>query len=155
MMWKARARHFQGRKQGDDESRTTEPDDFIDDHGEAARLYTSKSVRPSDREIAREASEEKRRIDHAAKLNATYWVGMLSFDDGRFGVAEDWLGQDELRAPGSPWMAGANYNLARTYEAQGNPAEAVELLEADTSAQRHGNKLRARRLKAIVHEATQ
>ena len=153
VLWKARTRHFQGRRQGEAESSGAAPEDIIDDHGEAARMYASKSVRPADREIAREASEEKRRVDTTAKLHATYWVGLLSFDDERFDVAEHWLRQSELTAAGSPWSAGARYNLARTYEAQGKFEDAVALLEQDTSPQQHGNRLRARSLKLKLEEA--
>ena len=48
VLWKARTRHFQGRRTVGEETQ----EDTIDDHREAAQLYTSKSVRPTDREIA-------------------------------------------------------------------------------------------------------
>jgi tetratricopeptide (TPR) repeat protein len=144
-LWKARALHFQGRRTPGDESQ----EDALDDHREAAQLYTSKSVRPTDREIAQTESLEKRRVDEAAKRNATYWIGLLSLDDGRYDVAAHWLGRPELNAAESAWQPGARYNLARTLEAQGNLDEAIKLLEADdSSAQQHGNRLRAERLKA-------
>jgi tetratricopeptide (TPR) repeat protein len=152
-LWKARLRHFQGRREGGDEQTATEPSDIIDDHGEAAQLYTDKSVRPTDREISRNQSNDKRRVDTTAKLNATYWLGLLSFDDGKYDVAAHWFGRPELSDEGSPWAHGARYNLARTYEAQGNLAEAIALLEQDASSQQHGNKLRARRLKSRLDEA--
>jgi hypothetical protein len=148
-LWKARTRHFQGRRQADRQPH----DEAIDDHREAAQLYTSKTVRPTDREISRTASSEKRRVDSAAKLHATYWTGLLSFDDGKYDVAADWLSRPELLAESSPWSSGARYNLARAHEARGNFAEAAKLLESDTSPQQHGNRIRANRLKALA-EAT-
>ena len=61
----------------------------------------------------------------------------------------------ELQAAGSRWTFGARYNLARTWEAQGKIEEAVALLEADTSPQRHGNLLRAKRLKSQPEKTSQ
>jgi len=62
-------------------------------------------------------------------------------------VAANWLEKRTLEAtPAGPWTAGARYNLARTYEAQGKLAEAIELLKSDNSSQRYGNLLRARQL---------
>jgi hypothetical protein len=145
LLWKARTRHFQGRRQGDKDRLEAEPEEIIDDHREAAQLYTSKEVRPTDAEIARGGSD--RRVDTAAKLHATYWVGLLSYDDGKFDVAAHWLGRPELQADDSPLADGARYNLARTYEAQGKLNEAMELLQGDTSPQKHGNQIRAKQLK--------
>jgi hypothetical protein len=144
VLWKARTRHFQGRRTVGEASQ----EEALDDHREATQLYTSRSVRPTDREIAESESAGERRVDSAAKLNATYWVGLLSFDEGRYDVALHWLGRPELTAAGSPWSAGARYNLARTLEAQNKLEEAIHLLEQDDSAQRVGNRLRAKRLQA-------
>ena len=146
VLWKARARHFQGRKELADESKRQDPEELTDDHRDAARLYMDKSIRPTDREIAASAEEEKR-IRTTAKLDATYWQGLLSFDDGKYDVAADWLGREELTAAESPWAAGTRYNLARTLEAQGKLEEAAKLLEQDTSPQGQGNKLRAKWLR--------
>jgi hypothetical protein len=151
-LWKARLRHFQGRREGGDERTAIEPTDVIDDHGEAAQLYTDKSVRPTDREIARTQSSDTRRVDTRAKLNATYWLGLLSFDDGKYDVAAHWFGRPELSEESSAWAHGARYNLARTYEAQEKLEEAVALMEQDASPQQHGNKIRARVLKSRLAE---
>jgi hypothetical protein len=149
VLWKARARHFQGRRTAVDQ----EDESSIDDHREAAQLYTHRSVRPTDRHIAQTESAGERRVDAAAKLNATYWVGLLSFDEGRFDVAAHWLARPELTAPASPRASGARYNLARTFEAQEKLKEAIELLEQDATPQAHGNRLRARTLKAQLEES--
>jgi hypothetical protein len=146
VLWKARTRHFQGRRQIDPKS----PDEGLDDHREAAQLYTSKSVRPPDRLIARATLAEERRIMAIAKQNATYWVGLLSLDDHKLDVAADWLSRPELMAADSPWSSGTRYNLSRTREAQKKIDEAIKLLEEDESPQRHGNRLRARMLKGRV-----
>jgi hypothetical protein len=146
VLWKARARHFQGRKQVAEEGKRQDAEELIDDHREAARLYMHKSIRPTDRQIATSTAEE-RRIRETAKLDATYWLGLSSYDDGKYEVAEHWLGRDELATADSPWSVGARYNLARTFEAQEKLAEAAALLEQDKSPQQHGNKLRAKWLR--------
>jgi hypothetical protein len=144
-LWKARVLHFQGRR----EDAGNQPlDEATDDHREAAAMYTSKEVRPTERQIERTGSSEKRRVDSTAKLDATYWIGLMSYDDGKFDVAEDWLSRPELMADDSPWASGARYNLARAHEAQSNFEAAAKLLEEDKSPQQHGNRIRARRLKA-------
>lgn len=147
LLWKARMRHFQGRRQRDAKS----PEDALDDHREAGQLYTK--VRPLDTKIARLSSAEERRVDTTVKQNATYWIGVLSFDDGKFEVAADWLGRSGLGDADSPWSSGARYNRARALEAQGKFEEAAKLLAEDTSPQRHGNLLRAKMLRARAEKA--
>jgi hypothetical protein len=149
LLWKARTRHFQGRRKAEDEAL----EEVIDDHRDAAGLYTDPAVRPKNRDIIQTTSDEKRRVDAIAKLNATYWVGLLSYDRGKYAVAEHWLGLPELTVKESPWSSGARYNLARAFEAQGKLEQAIGLLEGDTSPQRDGNRLRARQLKARLESA--
>jgi hypothetical protein len=143
-LWKARTRHFQGRR----EAASQAGDEPIDDHQDAARLYMSKSVRPTDTEIAKSPSADKQRVDLLAKQYATYWLGLLSYDDGKYGVAAHWFARPELNATGSPWASGANYNLARSFEADHKDEAAIPLLEHDKSPQQLGNQLRARELKS-------
>lgn len=151
-LWKARTRHFQGRRLEVNAAGGNALADVVDDHQEAARLYMSKSVRPTEKEIAGLASENEQRVDSMAKLNAAYFIGLLSFDDGKYAVAANWLGRPELAAPGSPWVFGAALNLARALEAQANFDEAAAILQRDTSPQQQGNKLRAKALKARPKE---
>ena len=77
------------------------------------------------------------------------------FADGKYDVAASWLKRPELQSSGLRWNFGASYNLARTLEAQGKIEEAVALLESDTSPQRHGNLLRAKRLKSQPEKTSQ
>lgn len=144
-LWKARTRYFQGRHKAADPA----SGEAVDDHQEAARLYMSKSVRPTDAQIAAADSADKQRVDSAAKLNATYWLGLLSFDDGKFDVAEHWFSRPDLVEKGSPWINGARYNLGRSLEGQEKFDEAIPLFEQDTSPQKEGNHLRARELKSL------
>jgi hypothetical protein len=89
-----------------------------------------------------------------AKLAATYWVGLLRFDTAKFDIAEDWLRNPGLGDAESPWSSGARYNLARALEAQNKFDEAAQLLETDSSPQRHGNRLRARALREKSEKGT-
>lgn len=144
-LWKGRTRHFQGRHEdalGDNLDRKPK------DNKKTSDGYLSKSVRPTGREIAESNSEDKRRVDMTSKLSAAYWVGLMSFDDGKFAVAQSWLSRPELTAAGSPWVFGAMYNLARALEAQGKFDDAASILERDTSPQQHGNKVRAKLLRS-------
>ena len=141
-LWKARTRHFQGRRKA-----ATDPGgDALDDHKEAVALYMH--VRPSERKIAGSTSVDEQRVDSSAKQDATYWLGLLSYDDGKFDVASDWFRHPELQDADSTWKSGASYNLARSLEAQQKPDEAIPLLEKDASPQQQGNKIRARELKS-------
>ncbi len=148
-LWKARVLHFQGHKQGDIDAPNADLDEVINDHGEAIGLYTSPLVRPPERLLTAMASEPKQKIYSAAKEAASYWVGLLLFDQGKFASAQDWLSDPKLAATAAgKWAAGTRYNLARTYEALGQEAKAIALYEADSSPQRDGNRLRARWLKS-------
>jgi hypothetical protein len=61
------------------------------------------------------------------------------------GPLVEWLNERVIGAPlPSPWLPGARYNLARSYEALGETEKAIALYEADDSPQRHGNRLRAK-----------
>jgi hypothetical protein len=147
-LWKARTRHFQGRRKA-----ASEPGgDVLDDHQEAARLYLSKSVRPTDEKIAAITSADQRRVETNAKQCATYLLGLLSYDDGKYDVAADWFRRPELNETEAATADGARYNLARSLEAQGKLEEAIPLLENDTSPQVAGNKIRARNLKSQAAE---
>jgi hypothetical protein len=84
-----------------------------------------------------------------AKQNASYWLGLVHYEQQNYPEAIDFFSNRTIKAtPGGPWSAGARYNLARSYEAMGENAKAIALLESDKeSPQSHGNQLRARRLK--------
>ncbi len=146
-LWKARTLHFQGTKPVPFEQRNDPLAQPEEGHVEAMELYRNKRVRVPEAVLAR-VELAKQVIYRRAKNDASYWVGLLSYDRGRYEVAEHWLRDRTLEAlPNGPWAAGARYNLARALEAQGKLAEAIELLETDDSLQRHGNLLRAQQLK--------
>ena len=82
------------------------------------------------------------------KQHASYWLGLVHFENGSHEAAIDWLDTRTLAAyEDGRWSAGSRYNLARTYEATGDYSAARRLLLNDESPQRHGNLVRARILK--------
>jgi hypothetical protein len=92
---------------------------------------------------------EQKKIWDTAKQDASYWLGLIAFERKEYPVAIDYFLRRTLEAsPDGPWSDGAHYNLGRTYEASGDLAPAIELYQSDRSPQKHGNRLRARRLKA-------
>jgi tetratricopeptide (TPR) repeat protein len=80
-----------------------------------------------------------------AKQHASYWMGLVHYEAGNYDAAIEWLDERTIQSPlPSPWLAGARYNLARSYEALGQYDKAIAWLRADAdSPQRHGNLLRA------------
>ncbi len=146
-LWKARVLHFQGTKEVPFEQRDDPLAEPEYGHREATKLYHDRNIRPPDTELNR-FEPARQVIYRTAKVDASYWLGLLSYDRGKYEVAADWLRKRTLEAtPEGPWTAGARYNLARTYEALGEYDKAIKLLEADDSPQRHGNLLRARQLR--------
>jgi len=84
-----------------------------------------------------------------AKQDASFWIGLIHYEQGNFDVAANWFKKRSLDAwPQGPWQAGARYNLARCKERLGDLSAARELYLIDDSPQRHGNLLRARSLAA-------
>jgi len=63
-----------------------------------------------------------------AKLDASYWLGLVAYERADYDGAVDYLAQRTLAAypKANPWVAGAGYNVARAYEALGQRDKAVE-----------------------------
>jgi hypothetical protein len=86
------------------------------------------------------------------KVDASYWLGLIDFEQGQYASALDYFdvrtlqygrmlqgGREVARAPG------AHYNIARVYEMTGERAKAIlEYRSSGRSADEDGNLLRAR-----------
>jgi tetratricopeptide (TPR) repeat protein len=98
------------------------------------------------RMIAAERSETVRDACALGKQDASFWLGLIAFEQGNYASAIDYFSKRTLAAmPGGPWTHAARYNLARTYEASGRRQEAITEYRADdASPSRYGNLLRAR-----------
>jgi tetratricopeptide (TPR) repeat protein len=151
-LWKARTLHFQGNKPVPVAQQNDPLAEPRRGHREATQLYQHREVRPSEQFLS-QLDELKRMIYTTAKADASYWLGLLSFDLGKYEVADDWFRTRTLAAfSNGPWTAGAQYNLARTLIELGMIEEAIAILEADQSPQRHGNLILARTLKPAVED---
>lgn len=107
------------------------------------------------RQAAAEQARLVRPLLVRAKQNASYWLGLIAFEQGNHRSAINYFIKRTLEAwPGGPWTHGAKYNLARSFEASGQAQKAIELYRADpTSPGYHGNFLRARWLEGQLPEA--
>jgi len=82
------------------------------------------------------------------KEDATYWLGLLTLEEGEYGAAIDFLDRMTLDArPDGRWADAARVNVATAYAAEGRLERAIALLEADESPQRYGSRIRAERLR--------
>jgi tetratricopeptide (TPR) repeat protein len=138
-LWKGRIYHLKGKLGGE--------------HG--ATFFYQKA-RPPTGEIDAAAAGGKldplaRAMFLRAKQDASFWLGLVSFELGNYHAAEDYFTKRTLEAaPGGPWTHGAKYNLGRTYEASRQYDLAIREYEGDVqSPGYHGNALRARWLRAL------
>ncbi len=118
-LWKARLLHFRGRKQAVGKNVRDALAEEQDDHHDAQLLYMDPTVRPSDAKLAAQGSDEKRSIYIAAKRAATYWLGLLQYEEGRYDRSASWLDNKILAGD-----AAAEYNRNRALEAERKAAAA-------------------------------
>lgn len=148
---RGRALHFKGQYEGEEGAKTQylnarPPDSYIEDYKLSDEMIERMKIpRASVSRI--EAAQTI--LMREGKQNASFWLGLIFFEQEDHANAIDFFSKRTLNtARESPWAAAARYNLARTYEAEGNLAKAIELYESDTdSPQSYGNRLRARWLK--------
>ena len=106
-------------------------------------------------EDAKDQAEAVEFLMTRTKQNASYWLGLLAFEEGQYRVAIDYF-EKRLLGPDAAgiWTAGARYNLGRAQEALGRQDDDRERLQqaqqsyrmVDDSPLRDGCQLRARRL---------
>jgi tetratricopeptide (TPR) repeat protein len=128
--------------------------------GEENAVAYYQMARPPDSQLQSEKLDPNvRQALTLAKMDASYWLGLIVAEQGNYPAAIDWFAARTLKldpeggqAPGSadtPWAAGATYNLARAYEADGQIAKAIQTYRSDAgSPYRDGNLLRARWLES-------
>jgi len=88
------------------------------------------------------------------KLDASYWLGLIQYDQQQYASALDYFLVRVLRfGPEVPWASGAHYNIARCYEARGERPKAIDEYESSPYLRNDpGNQLRARWLKSLDSE---
>jgi tetratricopeptide (TPR) repeat protein len=142
-----------------------------DPPGDVRAVECFLACRPPDKQLQEAAIPAEEKAIHAfAKVNASYWLGLKSFEERHFDSAIDYFSKRTIEAiPPPPWTspleqnlgraydvlrAGAHYNLGRTYEALGKPDLAVAEYEGTGSGQqgylREGQTLRARWLREVT-----
>lgn len=86
-----------------------------------------------------------------AKTHASYFMGLAQYDLGAYDIAVEWFQRRTLDVqPPSPWTNSARYNLARALEMLKKYREARAIYLGDASPQKHGNLIRARRLRPLA-----
>ena len=87
-----------------------------------------------------------------AKLNASYWLGLISVWTGNRKAAEDLLiNRTALSVPGQPWEPGVAYALGRLNEKLGDYPRAIAAYRADVHLpSRFGNLVRARWIEELT-----
>ncbi|MCC6126920.1 MAG: hypothetical protein IT426_18300 [Pirellulales bacterium] len=121
-------------------------------------IMTGKTLRDAEsRQIAAEIAqngapfvEEQTALIALGKADASYWLGLITYERESFRSAVDYFTTHTLNAwPGGPWTAGANYNLGRTLETGGEIDKAVEVYRSNADAPDFaGQLLRANWLEA-------
>lgn len=135
-LWKGRISHLKGNFAG-------EPN---------ATVYYQ-LARPSDRELsAADIPRELAEVYQQAKQSASYWLGLIAYEQGNYRSAVDYLSNRTLEAAeNSAWTRGSHYNLGRIYEADHQYDKALaEYRTKSPSPDRHGNLLRARWLERLT-----
>jgi hypothetical protein len=126
--------------------------------GQPSATSAYQMARLSDRQLADlnnlESSQQVATL-RLAKQYATYWLGLLAYEQRNYASARDYLLARTLEvAPRSPWTPGAKYNLGRVYEAEKEYAKAIQQYRGNTDAiDAYGNRLRARWLETLAKPA--
>ena len=138
-LWKGRVHHLKGHFTGTPN---------------AVEFYQAARVSQNDLNAA-QIPEPFKDLFRLAKLDASYWLGLIAAYQGNAPSAVDYLQTRTLEAiPGNLWTSGAQYNLARVYEDSDRPEKAIELYRANReSSVYHGNLLRAKWLESLESPA--
>ena len=85
------------------------------------------------------------------KVAASYWLGLIEYEQGDYVAALDYFGRRTLQfGPSVFWATGAHYNIARTWEASGQRQKAIAAYETSLLLRNdNGNLVRARWLKEL------
>ena len=118
--------------------------------GEQGATSFYQAARPSDQDLAKgfeaatsaigklprqqqartfEGVQQETRAYVVGKLDASYWLGLIAFEQGNDASAIDYFTKRTLGAypyPNNPWRDAAPYNIARAYEASGQRRNALE-----------------------------
>ena len=125
--------------------------------GDEGAIHYFQIAMPSHRSIALSSADEAEKLfRRLAKMDAIYWSGLISYQQGNYPAAIDYFLYRTLELyPDGPWTHGARYNLARSYEAKGETQRAILLYGGNTASPGYmGDLLRARWLRELGEKST-
>jgi len=135
-LWRGRVFHLKGELLGE----------------ESATAYYQ-AARPAQRLLDSSGMNSAQEMMYIqAKLNASYWMGLISVWTGNRKSAEDLLiNRTALSVPGQPWEPGVAYALGRLNEKLGDYPRAITAYRADVHLpSRFGNLVRARWIEELT-----
>lgn len=121
--------------------------------GEESATACYQAARPSQRLLDSSGMNSAQEMMYIqAKLNASYWLGLISVWLGNRKSAEDLLiNRTALSIPGQPWEPGVAYALGRLNEKLGDYPRAITAYRADVHLpSRFGNLVRARWIEELT-----
>jgi hypothetical protein len=90
-------------------------------------------------------------IYREAKIEATYFIGLLHYDQLNMESSTNWLIKRAQGLKGfERWQPGIRYNAARAYESEARYGEAIDMLRQVPTAQEAGNRIRIRLLQRLT-----
>ncbi len=124
---------------------------------ESAGYYYTRARIPNSVLESPEMEERVKLACTLAKMDASYWLGMIAAERGNTDAAIDWLAVRTLEAfPDGRWTPGAKHNLGRVYESAGQIDKAVATYRSTAdSPPQHADLLRAKWLRPEPVESDQ
>jgi len=146
-LWWARQRHFQGRYDAPEKRGAGVENEAAQESAKSLYLDAREAVQGVRGANAAAVPAERRKLMEDMRDFATYWLGLVNYDQGNFDVANQFFEPIVNDGKEDRFYPGAIYNLARTRQAEGKAAEAIELYENPAISMPHGCRLRAKWLK--------
>jgi hypothetical protein len=124
---------------------------------ESAGYYYTRARIPNSVLESPEMEERVKLACTLAKMDASYWLGLIAAERGNTDAAIDWLAVRTLEAfPDGRWTPGAKHNLGRVYESAGQIDKAVATYRSTAdSPPQHADLLRAKWLRPEPVESDQ
>jgi tetratricopeptide (TPR) repeat protein len=139
-LWKGRMLHLKGILAGEEgaagayQNARPSDDDLRQDEARRTKQYLLAAQKQHSQApprllaaMANQEAAEDAALAHWAKQAATYWLGLVAYERQNYADSIDYLQKRTLEvSPKGFWDGGAEYNLARAYEASGQRQQAIE-----------------------------
>jgi hypothetical protein len=146
-LWSARQRHFQGRYDAPEKRGAGVESDAAQESAKSLYLDAREAIEGVRGPNAPAVPAERKKWMEDMRDFATYWLGLVNYDQGHFDVANQFFEPIVKEGTENRFYPGALYNLARTRQAEGKTAEAIQLYENRAVSMPQGCRLRAKWLK--------